>query len=200
MSKIRVSKIRVSEIRGSEIRGSKIRVSEIRGSKIRGSEIRVSKIRISSNHRELHGAIFSPGADLPVQDERRRIQVRKRPDWQESEGSSRQVKQKHRSSFEISFSTTAATVQGNNSGSSLQVERDSVKEQTCGFVDRSVGPAQPAQRHFQGTVLVNKTQQDTHSNESKCKSPASLWCRTGPRTSAPSTAARTCRAARRSGS
>ncbi len=58
VSKIRVSKIRVSEIRGSEIRGSKIRVSEIRGSKIRGSEIRVSKIRISSNHRELHGAIF----------------------------------------------------------------------------------------------------------------------------------------------
>ncbi len=50
MSKIRVSEIRVSEIRGSEIRGSEIRVSEIR----------VSKIRISSNHRELHGAIFDP--------------------------------------------------------------------------------------------------------------------------------------------
>ncbi len=42
----------------SEIRVSEIRVSEIRGSKIRVSEIRVSKIRISSNHRELHGAIF----------------------------------------------------------------------------------------------------------------------------------------------
>ncbi len=42
----------------SEIRVSEIRVSEIRGSKIRGSEIRVSKIRISSNHHELHGAIF----------------------------------------------------------------------------------------------------------------------------------------------
>ncbi len=42
----------------SEIRLSKIRVSEIRVSKIRGSEIRVSEIRISSNHRELHGAIF----------------------------------------------------------------------------------------------------------------------------------------------
>ncbi len=53
MSEIRVSKIRVSEIRVSEIRGS-----EIRGSEIRVSEIRVSKIRISSNHRELHGAIF----------------------------------------------------------------------------------------------------------------------------------------------
>ena len=36
-----------------EIRGSKIR-----GSEIRGSKIRVSEIRISSNHRELHGAIF----------------------------------------------------------------------------------------------------------------------------------------------
>ena len=34
-------------------------MSKIRGSKIRGSEIRVSEIRISSNHRELHGAIFS---------------------------------------------------------------------------------------------------------------------------------------------
>ncbi len=34
------------------------KVSEIRGSEIRVSEIRVSKIRISSNHRELHGAIF----------------------------------------------------------------------------------------------------------------------------------------------
>ncbi len=38
---------------------SKIRVSEIRGSEIRVIEIRVSEIRISSNHRELHGAIFS---------------------------------------------------------------------------------------------------------------------------------------------
>ncbi len=37
---------------------SEIRVSEIRVSEIRGSEIRVSEIRISSNHRELHGAIF----------------------------------------------------------------------------------------------------------------------------------------------
>ncbi len=76
MSEIRVSEIRGSEIRGSEIRGSEIRVSEIRvseirvseirGSEIRGSEIRVSKIRvseirISSNHRELHGAIFKYG-------------------------------------------------------------------------------------------------------------------------------------------
>ncbi len=49
----KVSEIRVSKIRVSEIRGSKIR-----GSEIRGSEIRVSEIRISSNHRELHGAIF----------------------------------------------------------------------------------------------------------------------------------------------
>ncbi len=53
-----MSKIRVSEIRVSKIRGSKIRGSKIRGSEIRVSEIRVSKIRISSNHRELHGAIF----------------------------------------------------------------------------------------------------------------------------------------------
>ncbi len=53
MSEIRGSKIRVSEIRVSKIRVSEIRVSEIRGSEIRGSEI-----RISSNHRELHGAIF----------------------------------------------------------------------------------------------------------------------------------------------
>ncbi len=48
VSEIRVSKIRVSEIRGSEIRGSEIRVSKIR----------VREIRVSSNHRELHGAIF----------------------------------------------------------------------------------------------------------------------------------------------
>ncbi len=48
----------MSEIRVSEIRVSKIRVSEIRVSEIRGSEIRVSEIRISSNHRELHRAIF----------------------------------------------------------------------------------------------------------------------------------------------
>ena len=62
VSKIRVSKIRVSEIRVTEIRVSKIRVSEIRVTEIHLSEIRVSKIRISSNHRELHGAIFSlPG-------------------------------------------------------------------------------------------------------------------------------------------
>ncbi len=58
VSEIRGSKIRGSEIRGSKIRGSEIRVSEIRGSKIRGIKIRVSEIRISSNHRELHGAIF----------------------------------------------------------------------------------------------------------------------------------------------
>ncbi len=46
----------------TEIRVSKIRVSEIRVTEIHLSEIRVSKIRISSNHRELHGAIFSlPG-------------------------------------------------------------------------------------------------------------------------------------------
>ncbi len=48
-----------SEIRVNEIRVSEIRVSEIRGSEIRGSEIRVTEIRISSNHRELHGAIFA---------------------------------------------------------------------------------------------------------------------------------------------
>ncbi len=61
MSEIRVSEIRGSEIRGSEIIGSEIRVSKIRGSEIRVSEIRVSEIRISSNHRELHGAIFFRG-------------------------------------------------------------------------------------------------------------------------------------------
>ena len=54
MTKIRVSKIRVSKIKVSEIR-----VSEIKVSKIRVSKISVSEIRISSNHRELHGAIFS---------------------------------------------------------------------------------------------------------------------------------------------
>ncbi len=43
----------------SKIRVSKIRVSEIRGSEIRVTEIRVTEIRISSNHREVHGAIFS---------------------------------------------------------------------------------------------------------------------------------------------
>ena len=54
----KVTKIRVSEIRVSEIRVSEIRVSEIRVNKIRVTEIRVSEIRISSNHSELHGAIF----------------------------------------------------------------------------------------------------------------------------------------------
>ncbi len=49
---------KVSEIRVSEIRVSKIRASEIRVSEIRVSKIRVSEIRISSNHHELHGAIF----------------------------------------------------------------------------------------------------------------------------------------------
>ncbi len=63
VTKIRVSKIRVSEIKVSEIRVSEIKVSEIRVSKIRVSEISVREIsvreiRISSNHRELHGAIF----------------------------------------------------------------------------------------------------------------------------------------------
>ncbi len=54
----KVTKIRASEIRVREIRVSKIRVREIRVSEIRVSKIRVSEIRISSNHRELHGAIF----------------------------------------------------------------------------------------------------------------------------------------------
>ncbi len=49
---------KVSKIRVSKIRVSKIRVSEIRVREIRVREIRVSEIRISSNHRELHGAIF----------------------------------------------------------------------------------------------------------------------------------------------
>ncbi len=48
----------------SEIRVSEIRVSEIRGSEIRVSEIRVSEIRISSNHRELHGAIFTTEVEM----------------------------------------------------------------------------------------------------------------------------------------
>ncbi len=34
------------------------KVTKIRVSEIRVSEVRVSEIRISSNHRELHGAIF----------------------------------------------------------------------------------------------------------------------------------------------
>ncbi len=41
------------------IRGSQIRASQIRASQIRASQIRATEI--SSNHRELHGAIFSPG-------------------------------------------------------------------------------------------------------------------------------------------
>ncbi len=40
----------------SQIRSSQIRVSQIRASQIRASQIRASEI--SSNHRELHGAIF----------------------------------------------------------------------------------------------------------------------------------------------
>ncbi len=55
---IRVSEIRVSKIRVSKIRVTEIRVSKIRVTKIRVSKIRVSEIRISSNHPELHGAIF----------------------------------------------------------------------------------------------------------------------------------------------
>ena len=43
----------------TKIRVTKIRVSEIRVSKIRVTKIRVTKIRISSNHRVLHGAIFT---------------------------------------------------------------------------------------------------------------------------------------------
>ncbi len=35
------------------------KVTEIRVSKISVAKIRVSEIRISSNHRELHGAIFA---------------------------------------------------------------------------------------------------------------------------------------------
>ncbi len=61
VTKIRVSKIRVSEIRVSKISVSEIRVSKIRVSEIRVREIRVSEIRISSNHHELHGAIFVLG-------------------------------------------------------------------------------------------------------------------------------------------
>ncbi len=58
VSEIRVSEIRVIEIRVSEIRVSEIRVSEIRVSEIRVIEIKGNEIRISSNHHELHGAIF----------------------------------------------------------------------------------------------------------------------------------------------
>ncbi len=42
----------------TKIRVSKIRVSKIRVREIRVREISVSEIRISSNHRELHGAMF----------------------------------------------------------------------------------------------------------------------------------------------
>ncbi len=58
VSKMRVSKMRVSKIRVSKIRVSKMRVSKMRVREIRVREIRVREIRISSNHRELHGAIF----------------------------------------------------------------------------------------------------------------------------------------------
>ena len=37
----------------------KVRIFDKKVTEIRVSEIRVSEIRISSNHRELHGAIFS---------------------------------------------------------------------------------------------------------------------------------------------
>ncbi len=61
MSQIRVSQIRASQIRVSQIRAGQIRASQTRASQIRASQIRASQIRaseISSNHRELHGAIF----------------------------------------------------------------------------------------------------------------------------------------------
>ncbi len=48
--------IRVSQIRASQIRASQTRASQIRASQIRASQIRATEI--SSNHRELHGAIF----------------------------------------------------------------------------------------------------------------------------------------------
>ncbi len=56
VSQIRASQIRVSQIRVSQIRARQIRASQIRASQIRASQIRASEI--SSNHRELHGAIF----------------------------------------------------------------------------------------------------------------------------------------------
>ncbi len=54
-----MKKVRIFDKKMTKIRVSKIRVSKIRVSEIRVREIRVSKIRISSNHRELHGAIFT---------------------------------------------------------------------------------------------------------------------------------------------
>ncbi len=57
MSQIRVSQIRVSQIRVTQIRVSQISVTQIRASQIRASKIRATEI--SSNHRELHGAIFA---------------------------------------------------------------------------------------------------------------------------------------------
>ncbi len=66
-SQIRARQIRVSQIRASQIRASQIRASQIRASQIRASQIRASEI--SSNHRELHGAIFI--VDRRVSRERR---------------------------------------------------------------------------------------------------------------------------------
>ncbi len=42
----------------------KVRIFDKKVTEIRVSEIRVSEIRISSNHRELHGAIFLEDKDI----------------------------------------------------------------------------------------------------------------------------------------
>ncbi len=53
-----MKKVRIFDKTVTKIRVSEIRIREIRVSRIRVMEISVSKIRISSNHCELHGAIF----------------------------------------------------------------------------------------------------------------------------------------------
>ncbi len=54
-----VKKVRILTKKATQIRVSQIRVSQIRATQIRASQIRATEI--SSNHRELHGAIFDRG-------------------------------------------------------------------------------------------------------------------------------------------
>ncbi len=56
MKKVRILTKKATQIRVSQIRSRQIRASQIRASQMRASQMRATEI--SSNHRELHGAIF----------------------------------------------------------------------------------------------------------------------------------------------
>ncbi len=59
----------MTQIRATEIRATQIRVTQIRASQIRTTQIKAAQIRetkISSNHRELHRAIFFVPLSLSV--------------------------------------------------------------------------------------------------------------------------------------